>query len=51
MGIYCDYDPALAGLVGDAGAGNVVASVGSASAAPTEAEVIAAAERVMTAGT
>ncbi|MBC8118352.1 MAG: lipopolysaccharide heptosyltransferase I [Burkholderiaceae bacterium] len=50
VGIYCDYDPALAGLVGDASAGNEVASVGSANEAPTEVEVIAAAERVLAAG-
>lgn len=49
VGIYCDYDPALVGLIGDASAGNSVASVGSATAAPTETEVITATERVMVA--
>ncbi len=47
VGIFCDYDPALVGLTGDADAGNAVVSVGSATAAPTAAEVIDAAARVM----
>ncbi len=47
VGIYCDYDPALVGLIGDAQAGNAVASVGSATSAPTASEVIEAAARVM----
>ena len=42
VGIYCDYDPALVGLTGDA-----VASVGSATVPPTVAEVIDAAAQVM----
>ncbi|MBA2548701.1 MAG: lipopolysaccharide heptosyltransferase I [Burkholderiaceae bacterium] len=48
VGIYCDYDPAWVGLVGDASAGNRVASVGSATQAPEVREVIDAVERVMT---
>ena len=47
VGIFCDYDPALVGLTGDADAGNLVASVGSATAAPAAREVIDAAARVM----
>ena len=47
VGIFCDYDPALVGLTADAGAGNIVASVGSAMAAPSAGEVIDAASRVM----
>ncbi len=47
IGIYCDYDPSLAGLVGDAQAGNAVASVGGATAAPPAGEVIEAAGRVL----
>jgi heptosyltransferase-1 len=47
VGIYCDYDPALVGLTGDARAGNKVASVGSATTPPTAGEVIEAAMRVM----
>lgn len=47
VGIFCDYDPALVGLTGDADAGNAVVSVGSATAAPTAAEVIDAAARVL----
>lgn len=47
VGIYCDYDPALVGLIGDARAGNAVASVGSATAAPTAGAVIEAAMHVM----
>ena len=47
VGIFCDYDPALVGLTADAGAGNTVASVGSAMAAPSAGEVIDAATRVM----
>ncbi len=47
VGIFCDYDPALVGLTADAGAGNIVASVGSAMAAPSADEVIDAATRVM----
>lgn len=50
VGIFCDYDPALTGLVGDASAGNAVISVGSESSAPAAAEVIAAAEYVMKSG-
>jgi heptosyltransferase-1 len=46
VGIYCDYDPALVGLIADGRAGKV-ASVGSATAAPTAGEVIEAAMRVM----
>jgi len=48
VGIYCDYDPALVGLVGDASSGNQVASVGSATQGPNAVEVIAAVQRVMT---
>ena len=47
VGIFCDYDPALVGLTGDADAGNSVISVGSAMAAPSAREVIEAAARVM----
>jgi heptosyltransferase-1 len=47
VGIFCDYDPALVGLTGDADAGNAVISVGSAIAAPAASEVIDAAARVM----
>ena len=47
VGIFCDYDPALVGLTADADAGNAVASVGSAVAAPSATEVIDAAARVM----
>lgn len=47
VGIYCDYDPALVGLIGDASVGNAVASAGSATNAPSATEVIRAAERVM----
>ena len=47
VGIFCDYDPALVGLTADADAGNRVASVGSAAAAPSADEVIDAATRVM----
>jgi heptosyltransferase-1 len=47
VGIFCDYDPALVGLTGDADAGNAVISVGSAIAAPAASEVIEAAARVM----
>jgi heptosyltransferase-1 len=47
VGIFCDYDPALVGLVGDADAGNAVISVGSATAAPAASEVIDAAAGVM----
>jgi heptosyltransferase I len=43
VGIYCDYDPRLTGLVGD----GLVESVGGVSAAPTFDEVVAAALRVM----
>ncbi|HVE89286.1 MAG TPA: lipopolysaccharide heptosyltransferase I [Burkholderiaceae bacterium] len=46
VGIFCDYDPALVGLTADADAGNAVASVGSATAAPSASEVINAAARV-----
>ena len=47
VGIFCDYDPALVGLTGDADAGNAVISVGSAIAAPVASEVIDAAARAM----
>ncbi len=47
VGIFCDYDPALVGLTGDADAGNSVISVGNAMAAPSASEVIDAAARVM----
>lgn len=47
VGIYCDYDPALVGLVSDARAGNAVASVGGPAAIPMAIEVIDAAARVM----
>ncbi len=47
VGIFCDYDPALVGLTGDADAGNAVISVGSATAAPAASEVIDAAARVL----
>ncbi len=47
VGIFCDYDPALVGLTGDADAGNAVMSVGSATAAPAAGEVIDAMARVM----
>ncbi|MEP6607065.1 MAG: lipopolysaccharide heptosyltransferase I [Burkholderiaceae bacterium] len=47
VGIFCDYDPALVGLVGDASAANAVASVGSAKRGPTTSEVIEAVQRVM----
>ena len=47
VGIFCDYDPALVGLTGDADAGNSVISVGSATAAPSASDVIDAAARVI----
>ena len=47
VGIFCDYDPTLVGLTADADAGNAVASVGSATAAPAALEVIEAAARVL----
>ncbi|MDQ3188250.1 MAG: lipopolysaccharide heptosyltransferase I [Pseudomonadota bacterium] len=47
VGIYCDYDPALAGLLGDGTAENAVASVGSAIAPPLADDVIAAMTRVL----
>jgi heptosyltransferase-1 len=47
VGIFCDYDPALVGLTGDAEAANAVASVGSATAAPAAREVIEAAARLL----
>ena len=47
VGIFCDYDPALVGLTGDADIGNMVVSVGSAAAAPAASEVIEAAVRAM----
>ena len=47
VGIFCDYDPALVGLTGDADAANAVASVGSATAAPAAREVIEAAARLL----
>ena len=47
IGIFCDYDPTLVGLTGDADAGNAVASVGSATAAPSAREVIEAAARML----
>jgi heptosyltransferase I len=43
VGIYCDYDPALVGLVGD----GPVASLGGVGRAPDSATVIEAAARVM----
>jgi heptosyltransferase-1 len=43
VGIYCDYDPALVGLVGD----GPVASLGGVGTPPTSAAVIEAAARVM----
>jgi heptosyltransferase I len=43
VGIYCDYDPRLTGLVGE----GPVASVGGVKAAPASEEVIAAATRVL----
>ncbi|MCU0949553.1 MAG: lipopolysaccharide heptosyltransferase I [Burkholderiaceae bacterium] len=43
VGIYCDYDPALVGLVGDARC----ESLGGVSAAPSAQAVIDAAARVM----
>jgi len=45
VGIYCDYDPALVGVTGDA----PCASVGGVDAAPDADRVIAAARRVLTA--
>lgn len=50
VGIFCDYDPALVGLTGDADVDNAVASVGSATSAPSAAEVVAAAESVISRG-
>ena len=47
IGIFCDYDPTLVGLTPDADAGNAVASVGSATAAPSAREVIEAAVRML----
>lgn len=47
VGIYCDYDPSLAGLVADAQANNSVASVGGATIMPKAKEVIEAALRVL----
>ena len=47
VGIFCDYDPALVGLTGDADVGNSVISVGSATAAPSASAVIDAATHVM----
>ena len=47
VGIFCDYDPALVGLTGDADARNSVISVGSATVAPSASEVIDAAAQVM----
>ncbi len=47
VGIFCDYDPALVGLIGDAEVGNAVASVGSATRAPEAQQVIDATERVL----
>jgi heptosyltransferase-1 len=43
VGIYCDYDPALVGLVGD----GPVASLGGVGMPPTSTAVIEAAARVM----
>jgi len=43
VGIYCDYDPALVGLVGD----GPVASIGGVGRIPDSATVIEAAARVM----
>lgn len=47
VGIFCDYDPRLVGLTADADVRNRVASVGSATAAPSADEVIDAAARVL----
>jgi heptosyltransferase-1 len=44
IGIYCDFDPALVGLVGD----GQVASLGGVLAPPAAAEVIEAAQRLIT---
>lgn len=46
VGIFCDYDPALVGVTGDATAGNAVASVGSAAGPPTVVEVIEGMARI-----
>jgi heptosyltransferase-1 len=45
VGIFCDYDPKLVGIVGDA----PCASLGSATGGPSVAEVLAALERVLAA--
>lgn len=45
VGIYCDYDPALVGITGDA----PCESLGGVGRAPSAAEVIAAIERVLAA--
>ncbi|MDL1863223.1 lipopolysaccharide heptosyltransferase I, partial [Betaproteobacteria bacterium PRO7] len=45
VGIYCDYDPALVGITGDA----PCESLGGVDRAPSAAEVIAAIERVLAA--
>ena len=43
VGIYCDYDPALVGIVGDARC----ASLGGVDRAPTADDIIAAAESIL----
>ncbi len=43
IGIYCDYDPALVGVTGDA----PCASLGGVDRAPAAIDVIAAAERIL----
>jgi heptosyltransferase-1 len=45
IGIFCDYDPKLVGITGDA----PCASLGSAAGGPTANEVLAALEQVLTA--
>lgn len=47
VGIYCDYDPALVGITGDA----PCESLGGVGRAPSAAQVIAAIERVLAAST
>jgi heptosyltransferase-1 len=46
IGIFCDYDPALVGITGDA----PCASLGGVDGGPSVAEVLAALERVLAAG-
>lgn len=45
LGIYCDYDPALVGITGDA----PCASLGGVDAAPSAVEVVATAQRLLVA--